>query len=78
MALSFGGCEERDAPQCGAPQASRDEAGVKDKATQRVALQPAQASSSALTDAPHRSAPSSSPDLDCKTMKSFDNFSNGL
>jgi len=41
-------------------------------------LQPAQASSSVSTDAPHRSSPSSSPDLDCKTMKSLENFSNGL
>ncbi|MGI9492338.1 MAG: hypothetical protein ACR2QF_08075 [Geminicoccaceae bacterium] len=71
-------CEELVAPRCGAPQAARDEAGARDKATRRVALQPVQASSSGSTDAQHRSAPSSSPDLDCKAMKSFDNFPNGL
>jgi len=36
------------------------------------------ASSAVSTDTPHRSSTSSSPELDCKTMKSFDNFQNGL
>ncbi len=105
MALSMSGCEELDAPRCGAPQvargtparrparlkvglgmpdlrrdaaADRDEADAGDKATRRVAPQPAQAASSVLTDAPHRSATSSLPNLDCNTMKSLDNFQNGL
>ncbi len=72
MILSVSECEELDAPRCGAPQASRDEAGARDKITRRVALQPVQASLSVSTDA--RSSPSSSPDQGCKTMKSFDNF----
>jgi hypothetical protein len=46
MALSVSRCEELVAPRYGAPQASRDEAGARDKATRRVALQPVQASSS--------------------------------
>jgi hypothetical protein len=84
MALSMRRCEELGAPRCGASQAARDEAGArdkatpKDKATRRVALQPAHASSSVSTDAKHRPSPSSSPALDCKTMKSFENFSDGL
>jgi len=78
MVLSTSRCEELVAPRCGAPQAARDDAGARDKAILRVVLQPVQASSSGSTDAPHRSTPSSSPDHDCKTMKSFDNSSNGL
>ena len=78
MALSMSGCEEFDAPRCGEPEASRDDADAGDKATQRVAPQPVQAASSTLTDAPHRSASSSLPALDCNAMKSFDNFQNGL
>jgi len=78
MILSVSECEEFDAPRCGAPQASKDEAGARDKITRRVVLQPVQAPLSVSTDAPHRSPPSSSPDLDCKTIKSFDNFSDGL
>ena len=71
-------CEELDAPRCGVPQAARDGAGTRDKATRRVAPQPAQASSSVSTGAPHRSSPSFSPHLGCNTMKSLDNSSDGL
>ena len=78
MVLSLSGCEKLGAPRCGASQVARDDRGAMDKATQRVALQPAQASSSALSDALHRNAASSSPDLDCKAMKSFGNFSDRL
>ncbi len=78
MTWSMSRCEEHVAPWCGAPQAAGDDAVAGDKATQRVVLQPVQASSSALTDALHRSAPSPYPDLDYKTMKSFDNFPNRL
>ncbi|MGI9493206.1 MAG: hypothetical protein ACR2QF_12470, partial [Geminicoccaceae bacterium] len=46
----------------------------RDKGTRRVVMLPVQASSSVSTDVPHRSSPSSSPDLDCKAMKSLDNF----
>jgi len=74
MALFMSECEKLDVSRCGAPQASRDEVGARDKANRRIAPQPAQASSSVLTDAPHRSSPSSSPDFDCNMMKSFDNF----
>ena len=78
MPLSMSKYEEFGAPRCGASLAARDDVGARDKSTRRVTLQPAHASSSALTDALHRAAASSSPDLDCKVMKSFDNFSGGL
>jgi len=57
---------------------SRDEADARDKATRRVALQPIQASSSALTDVTHRSAFSSSPELDRNKMKSLKFFPDRL
>jgi len=74
MALSMSDCEELGTPRCGAPQVVRDDVDARDNATRRVAPQPVHASSSVLVDAPHRSSPSSSPDLDCNTMKSLDNF----
>ncbi|MGI9505624.1 MAG: hypothetical protein ACR2RE_21520 [Geminicoccaceae bacterium] len=59
-----------EARQCGASQAARDDVGederesLRDKVVQGVTLQPVHASSSALTEALHQAAPSSSPDLD--------------
>ena len=58
--------------------ADRDAVAARDKGTLWVVLQPAHASSSPLTDALHRSAASSSPERDGKTMTSFDNVQNGL
>lgn len=59
MALFMSECEE-----LGAAQGATNEADARDKAARRVAPQLAQASSSALTDVPHRSAASSSPGLE--------------
>jgi len=78
MTLSMSKYEEPGTPRCGASQVPGDDVGARDKVTRRVTLQPVHASSSALIDAPHRSVPSSSPDLDCKVMKSFDSFPDGL
>ena len=54
MALSLSGWEKLGAPRCVASQVAGDDTAAMDKATQRVALQPAQASSSTLSDALHR------------------------
>ena len=88
MVLSMSDCKELEAlwspAFLWAPEASRDGAGggerepSQDKATQGAVVQPAQTASSGSTDALHRKAPSSYSDLACKTMKSSDNFSNGL
>ncbi len=62
MPLSVVRCEELGVLRCDAPQEPRDEAGAGDKGTQGVTLQPVHASLSG------------SPDLDCKAMKSLENF----
>ena len=78
MILLMSEYETLGAKRCSASQVATDDVGAKDKGTPGVTVQPVHASSSALTDAPHRSAFSSSHDLDFKMMKSFDNFSNRL
>ena len=77
--------EELGAPRCGASQAARDEAGARDKVTPQRLGPPEGSPCSRLmrrcrsrTMRKHRPSPSSSPALDCKTMKSLDNFSDGL
>jgi len=46
-----------------------------DQVARRVTLQPGEMLSPASTEALHRSGSSSSPDLDCNAMTSFDSFS---
>ncbi len=68
MALSMSRCEE-----LGAPQEPRDDAGARGNATQRVAPQPAQASSAMPSIALYLP-----PDLESSSMKSLDSFSGRL
>jgi len=60
-------CKEPGTPRFGASQVPRDEANARHKSTRRVALQPAQASSSVLSDAEARLATSSR-----NAMKAFE------